>query len=439
MLNKSNQTPHLRSPALLVGISLLIYLGVWLFASIGTNLCPCWPLKIWATALGVAGYFLFSFSLLLSTRWKMLENWFGGLDQIYHLHRQIGTWGFALILLHPWVEALKWLPKHFEKFIFFTLPVHGRMSVNLGSSAYWLMVLILGITFLKLLSYNKWKSLHKFMSLVFIIASLHIILSEKRVGSEFAQSLLYLPMGVGLLAILYKQVYIEFIRKSATFVVEDIKHVNDNVIEINLLPKGSPLNFVPGQYGFFTFYGSLLSTESHPLTLIGSPENSSISLLVKARGDYTRNLYDHIKKGDTAEFEGPYGRLDYTQAGSSQIWIAGGIGVVPFLAWIRGTTGLLSKDYKIDFFYCVHRQVDAVFWTQFKEFSERHPNFRAFLCCSEQGNRLNIQRITELSGEIDGKNIVMCGPLKLTSEFKKQFQAHGKTSDHIFVEDFEFF
>lgn len=429
----------LRSPIFLVVVSLCIYLLMWFLAAIGTILCHCWPLKNWATSLGVAGYYLFSFSLLLSSRWKRLEDWFGGLDQIYHIHRKLGIWGFCLICLHPLAEALKWLPDHIEKFVVFILPIHGRLSVNLGSYAFWLMMLILGITFLKLLPYNKWKILHKFMSLVFLLASLHIILSDKRVGSEFSQSMLYLPMGIGFLGIFYKQIYNPLFAKQASFVVTNVKNINDNVVEVVLSPKEELLRFIPGQYGFFTFYGPSLSLESHPFTLIESAEGLTISLLVKARGDYTINLCRHIKKGHIGAFEGPYGRFNYNQTGSLQIWIAGGIGVVPFLAWIRAMQRTFRQGVKIDFYYCIHREADAVFYSEFKEFSLAYPDFRIFLCCSEKGNRLDIHKIIDFSGHISNQQIYMCGPLKLTSDFKAQFQANGVSNDNIFVEDFEFF
>lgn len=438
MLKIGKKLLPLRSPIIFVVISLCIYLLIWFLASFGSTSCHCWPLKNWATSLGVAGYYLFSFSLLLSTRWKQLENWFGGLDQIYHLHRKLGVWGFCFIFLHPWAEALKWLPDRIEKFVFFILPIHGRLSVNLGSYAFWLMMLILGITFLKLLPYNRWKTLHKLMSLVFLLASLHMILSDKRVGSEFAQSLLYLPMGIGFLGIFYKQVYIPFFAKQPSFVVTDVKSINDNIVEVILSPN-KPLQYIPGQYGFFTFNGPLLSTESHPFTLIESAEGSTISLLVKARGDYTINFYQQIKKGDHGTFEGPYGRLNYKRAGPLQIWIAGGIGVVPFLAWIRSMKKSSSKGFKIDFYYCIHRETDAVFYREFKEFSSLNPIFRVFLCCSEKGNRLDIHQMIKFSGSIKNRQVFMCGPLKLTSDLKAQFQVYGISNNDIFVEDFEFF
>lgn len=429
-----------QSPTLWVIVSLCTFLLIWVLAALQTEECRCWPLKKWATSFGVAGYYLFALSLLLSSRWRKLEDWFGGLDQIYHIHRKLGIWGFCLILIHPWAEAFKWLPERIDKFFLFILPLHGRLSVNLGSYAFWLMLLILGITLLKLLPYDKWKTLHKFMSLVFILASLHIVLSDKRVGSTFAQSLLYIPMGIGFIGILYKQVYIPFFAKLLLLDVIKVQQISDNVVEASLTPKGMPLRFIPGQYGFFSFEGSSLSTESHPFTLIESPDGSSISILVKCRGDFTTELYRNLKEGDRAYFEGPYGRFDYNKTGDSQIWIAGGIGVVPFLAWIRTLSRKSRQDRKIDFYYCVHRRSDAVFYEEFQEFAKKHDGFRIFLHCSEDGNRLDIQKIVDAgSGSFTDTQVFMCGPLKLVRYCEKQFQIHGISKENIFFENFEFF
>lgn len=205
--------------------------------------------------MGIAGYFLFSLSLLLSSRWRKLEDWFGGLDQIYHLHRHLGILGFCLVLIHPWTEALKWLPDHLVKFFLFTLPFHGRLSVNIGSIAFWLMIIILAITLLKLLPYNKWKVLHKFMSVIFVLATLHILLSEKRFGSEISQSFVLVPMAIGFFGIFYKQVFLQFFAKNPLLKVISVKKINDNVVEVTLNVVEKAIKFIPGQYGFFSMGG----------------------------------------------------------------------------------------------------------------------------------------------------------------------------------------
>ncbi len=434
-----NLRQHARSPLFWAAGSLLLFLLIWHSQTLGSRDRFFWPPRHWATFIGVAGFYLFSLSLLLSSRWSKLEDWFGGLDLLYQAHRKIGIWGFVLILIHPWAEAIRWLPEHPERLFVFTLPIHGRLSLDLGALAYWLTLIILGFTFLKLLPYHRWKILHKFMSLAFILASLHVVLSQRRVGSEIAQVMLYLPIGVGLLAIFYKQVYLEFFAKKQKFSVVAVNHLNENITEVLITPLESSFRAIPGQYGFFSFKSKSLSLESHPFTLIGPLEGKNLSILVKARGDYTVDFCRNIATGDIAAFEGPHGRLDYTLAGNLQLWIAGGIGVVLFLAWLRNMKREPDCDRTIDFYYCVHRRRDAVFYDEFQEFGRGHPNFRTFLHCTEEGSRLDIEKIKAASKSLSQMQIFMCGPIKLTDHFNRQFQNLGISQQDIFFENFEFF
>ena len=142
--------------------------------------------------------------------------------------------------------------------------------------------------------------------------------------------------------------------------------------------------------------------------------------------------------GYLARYEGPYGRFDYSNSGDSQIWIAGGIGIVPFLAWVRAIKGSDTK-LKIDLYYCIHRKKDAIFYEEFQKFSKTYPHFQCFLHCSEEDNRIDLKKIFSSSEGIAGKKILMCGPMKLTSDLKKQFQTLGVKNEDIYFEDFEFF
>lgn len=430
---------YMRSPTFWIISSFLIFMGLWVISVINTLDCRCWPHKKWGTAFGVAGFYLFSLSLLFSSRWKALEKEFGGLDQIYKIHKYLGIWAGCLILIHPWLEALKWFPQKMNKFLLFTFPIHGRESMNFGSYSYWLMIFILGITLLKLLPYDKWKIMHKFMTFVFILASLHVILSEKKVGSDLTYALLYIPMGIGFWSIAYKQIYLDFFAKRPVLAVSNVKKLDEKVVEVALTASEKPLQFYPGQYGFFSFRGQSLSHESHPFTLIETEDPMKSVILVKKRGDFTNDFYEHVTNGCTTYFEGPYGRLDYREGNRSQIWIAGGIGVVLFLAWIRAISKNPETLPDVDFYYCVHNREDAVFFDEFFDFSKKYATFRFFLCCTEENTRLDFEKLCSHSKDLISKQVFMCGPLKLTKSFEAMFRKSGLEKRNIRYENFEFF
>lgn len=429
-------TSRIRTPFLVVIVLILLYLGIWNLASLRYYGSFHRTVQGIGSCFGIAGYCLFSGSLLLSSRWRKLEDLIGGLDQVYHLHRVLGISGFCMILIHPLVEAMRWLPYQLSKFFLMPFPIHGRESVNLGSIAFWMAVFILGITLLQLLPYDRWKIVHKFMTLVFIVATFHVLLSRRRFGPEFAHNFILFPMSIGLLGIFLKQIYNQFFAKRHELGVKKVRHLNDKVLEIELEPL-EKFNFIPGQFGFFSFHSPKLTREYHPFTLIGLSGEGRITILVKASGDFTKKLYSNLREGCSVRYEGPYGRFDYSQYTTSQIWIAGGVGIVPFIAWIRSMKDKSPEKMNFDLYYCVHRKIDAVFYDEFQRFEKEHPEFRCFLHCTEENNRLDVQKIVTSSYGIEGKKIFMCGPPKLTRSFSKELQDMGVALDDIIFEEFD--
>lgn len=428
-----------RSALLVAASILLVFLCVWNLASLEDYATACCPEKGVGSSVGLAGYLCFSLSILLSSRWGKLEDWIGGLDQVYHCHRYVGVVGCCCVLVHPWVEAVKWLPDNAYKFFVMAFPIHGRLSVNIGTAAFWLMVVIVGITLLKIFPYHLWKILHTFMILVFVLATLHILLSHKRFGSELSHVLVLIPMAIGLFGIGYKLIVSQVLRSRYVYEVQNVRYLNDVVVELALEPKTDVFSWIPGQYGFFRWINPALTQESHPFSVVGSPGSSAISLLIKARGDFTKNLYRYVRQGDRVLCEGPYGRFHYSCGGAHQIWIAGGIGIVPFLAWIRSVQFSHSPFPSVDLYYCVHWRKEAMFLEELRDFEGMGLNFRWFLHCSEENCRLNVEKVVMTSGGLEDKKIFLCGPLKLTRDFQAHFRSLGVRGEDIFFEDFEFF
>ena len=89
------------------------------------------------------------------------------------------------------------------------------------------------------------------------------------------------------------------------------------------------------------------------------PSESRLGLSIKAAGDYTSELHDTLKTGTPAKLAGPYGEFDYHRGGRDQIWIAGGIGVTPFLSWIHALDG--AFDLSVDFFHSVSHDAAALY------------------------------------------------------------------------------
>ena len=54
------------------------------------------PFKYPAKAASLTATVLMCWAVLLSTRWRFLEDHFGGMDKVYQVHKRIGRWAFFI-------------------------------------------------------------------------------------------------------------------------------------------------------------------------------------------------------------------------------------------------------------------------------------------------------------------------------------------------------
>ena len=168
-----------------------------------------------------------------------------------------------------------------------------------------------------------------------------------------------------------------------------------------------------------------------------SPNEELLRLTVKASGDWTGYLLKNLEPEMTAVIRGGFGMFNYKNGGPEQVWIAGGIGITPFLSWIRDSNGSLDKD--VDLFYGVRGEADALYWNEFQAADEAHNNLRTHLQYSSQDGHLSAVEIAEISqGYITGKHIYMCGPVKMTEGFAQSFKKMGVPASQIHYEEFNF-
>jgi predicted ferric reductase len=75
--------------------------------------------------------------------------------------------------------------------------------------------------------------------------------------------------------------------------------------------------------------------EPHPFTIAaGGDPGGRVEFLVRDLGDYTHKLVRETTPGMYAEIYAPYGRFTRLPESKREIWIAGGVGVSPFVAWL---------------------------------------------------------------------------------------------------------
>ena len=145
----------------------------------------------------------------------------------------------------------------------------------------------------------------------------------------------------------------------------------------------------------------------------------------------------NLRPGMDAVIEGPYGMFDYKTGGEKQIWIAGGIGLTPFLSFIRAMDGTLDRD--VHFYYCVRHPEEVLFADELESAARKNPRLKLHVRCSSKDGSLTIEHIlADAGGDVKGHHVYLCGPLPMTQAFESKFIALGMPKDHVHYEEFNF-
>jgi len=382
---------------------------------------------------GLIGFSLFAINLILSARLKILDHYFFGLNQVYKYHAQIGKITLVLLLLHPlfllanstgglWIEIIR-----------FFLPNQSR-AINAGIFSLTLLIGLLALTLFLRPRYDIWKWTHKFLGGVFIFAFLHVFLIPSDVSSFFPLRIYLLGMGILALSLFfYSTVFGKWLRKKYIYQVSLVQQVAKGVWQVIMEPMTKQMPFLAGQFIFVNFENKNIRKESHPFSLTSNPHTNNLSLVIKGLGDYTKQIH-HLSPGTTAFIEGPFGSFSYKNAlFKQQIWIAGGIGITPFLSMIQEIQHESRFEYMIDLYYCIHDENEFLDLACLKELPK---NIRLIAYYSDRYGFITADYIEKQSGSLQEKDIFLCAPPVMIQLLKKQFQEKGVLAHFLHSEEF---
>ncbi len=418
---------------------------------------------------------LMCWSVILSTRWKIIEDYFGGMDKVYQIHKRIGRWAFYIILFHPFFLALDRLPDlpGFFSYMWFQDAQGDRyiQGLNLGVSALVLMVSLTVLTLWVRLPYHIWKRSHEWFGLVMLLVTVHVFVVNADVA---AYPLLTIWMYGFMLAALLSFIYIRFLyrflgpRYACT--LSRIKKHGD-ILELTLSPQEKAMDFKPSQFIYLVVNKKGITREPHPYSIAcGYNLEGTFKLGIKQIGDHTRSL-SLLAPGDSLTVYGPYGKFSdmFLTAEKDCIFIGGGIGITPFLGmWhvaLHSEERLPEKDIprklrkmhpeiirtwkspRVSLFYVCRHSHEASFHadirhevisSHFHGFPAMEHRGHSYECyTSAQKGRISADYISRrIGGDIKDRYIFLCGPWPMVQSLMDQFHAMGINHSQIIVEDF---
>lgn len=224
-----------------------------------------------------------------------------------------------------------------------------------------------------------------------------------------------------------------FWEKKLKYRVRAVRNLAWDIIDITLAPQEKKLKYKAGQYVFLSFRNAKIGPEEHPFSLASAPDDHNLRIVIKTIGDYVQNLKD-LSVGSLAVVRGPRGKFSFFNfKNKNQIWIAGGIGITPFISMSK----VLDKypRHRVILFYCANTEADLILINELKATAAANHNFRVVSFCADKQGIITAADIKKVAGEVKNKEILLSGPPPMISALREQFGDLGVPENNFHTDD----
>ena len=368
---------------------------------------------------GLISLVFMSVCMVIALRPKWVDRLTGGLDKAYGLHKWMGIGVTVTLVLHwlsenlpKWLYSTGWFParvKHAALADPTLLDSMRGVATETGEWAFYIFVALSLIALMRKIPYRYFRYVHKAFPLVFLAGAFHsVVLVPREWWSTPAGMLVVAVAAVGAVAAVISLLQRIGASRQVGAEVTSIEKHDNGLIDVELDVPGKGFSHAAGQFAFVTFSPD---EGPHPFTLASSGKNPNrVRFAIKALGDYTNTLADRLHTGQKAVIEGPYGQFTFNSSHAKQVWVAGGIGVTPFMARLEALALEGKKvPYPVDFWYCTGTAQDATFPRNLDELCKQ-TGVALHRMRADEKQYLNAATIRRAVPDLKDTSVWFCGP-----------------------------
>lgn len=405
------------------------------FFCVGLPLLWAFPEQVsgWRAAgivMGWLGCGLLLACLLLMLREPRLATWFGGLERMYRWHHRLGVLAYLCLLMHPLMLAMAEWQVHSARAWALLAPLEEGRVVWSG---WWALLCMMGGLYVALmpgevLRYARWRQLHGLLALAVMLGTLHLWY----LGID--PPLWVLPL-LTIVVLSWRILRAHYGLAARPYLVDRVTPLACDAVEVTLHPLQTGLSVQPGQFvvaAFFDGPGFHGCGEFHPYTVSACCAQGQLALGIKALGDCTRVL-QRVRPGVAVRVQGPFGHFLPPTFDRPSLWLAGGIGITPFMAVLRAA----PVSVPVHLIY-LHRDADdAAYVEELHEWVLHQP----LLTLTVQASGAGLPDLSQLLPDMalcGDRDCYLCGPPGLVAAARRVLMKCGVAATQIHSERFDF-
>jgi predicted ferric reductase len=395
-------------------------------------------LEVFSHAVGASALVLLATTCILSSRLPGLEKLFGGMDRVYSQHKWLGITALLYVAFHQHATGkFERISPWSEEPTYRTWNIRGGNTwpENFESLAIVGLVLIIVTALNRNIRYSLWRWIHKLSGLVLVFAAAHASTTTSLFPYKSpAGAWLTIFVGLGIIAFIYRLFFYDLINRGQPYKVTSVERFPRGVA-IDIQPSRKAMPYEPGSFVFLSFEKKGMKAP-HPFSIATAPqEDGTLSFKIRSEGDFTRKLRKQIDVGDCLRVRGPYGKFHRSEKGISEIWVAGGVGIAPFIGWLEGMEAPPSAPVHL---YYSYREGDSIVnCEKLKSLAEaKGVSFTSL--CSTKGETLKSEHISTAGSSAKDLQAYYCGPEGLYHSLRKLLRKAGIPSSSLKTELFNF-
>lgn len=381
---------------------------------------------------GVTAVSCMGLAALLGARIKWVESAFGGLDRVYLTHKWLGVSALVFACVHFTFKA--GLPA-WETASILVLPGPWTRLVRQLSLVALIVIVTLALN--RKIPYHLWRWWHKLSGPLFIIVVLHWLSFKSPIAIDSAAGAwlsVVSVLGVGAAA--YKLLLYEWLSPHSEYRVVSAV-LGGAALHLELEPVKHPIRFTPGQFAFLSLKEDGLR-EPHPFTIASAPNaKGCVQFVIRDLGDYTKRLISTAAAGMRAIVYAPFGRFARRSEARHEIWIAGGVGITPFIAWLQDEVAGGFDKVTLFYFFTPGREFPRA--AMLEDLAARR-GARFVAVAGGVGSAAFQERFAQLVRQLSPADVAIsfCGPKGLLEKVRESMHAHGVPESSLRYEYFEF-
>lgn len=213
-------------------------------------------------------------------------------------------------------------------------------------------------------------------------------------------------------------------------------------------PKG--FDFMAGQAIDLILSDASTATDDqnarHAFSIVNVPSESHLTVATRMRDSVFKSALKSLPLGSQVKVAGPFGSLGlHKDRARAAIFIAGGIGITPFVSILRQAT-IEQLPQRLILLYSNRRPEDAAFLVDLQQLEEQNANFRlvATMTAMHLSTRnwpnktgmITANLVKEVVGDLPKPIFYVVGPPGMVESMRQTLHQCGADGDDIHSESF---